>query len=132
MAVTVGVVGVAGVGRAHLERVRRTPNAELVGLADVAAEPREKAAVEFGVPGYASQAELLERARPRAVILGTPPLSHRPLDILHAVDLTLLDARLLDVALVRHPVRPVLEAANRLLEALDLLLLGDVQLLLPL
>ena len=61
-----------------------------------------------------------------------PPLAHRPLDLLHAVDLTLLDARLLDVALVRHPVRPVLEAANRLLEALDLLLLGDVQLLLPL
>src|SRR5437764_11286841 len=79
MAITVGVVGVAGVGHAHLERVRRSPNAKLVGLADVASEPREKAAAEFGIPGYGSQAELLERARPRAVILGTPPLSHRPL-----------------------------------------------------
>src|SRR5947209_8793357 len=79
MPITVGAVGVAGVGRAHLERVRRSPKAEPAGLAGVAAEAQERAAAEFGVPGYASQAELLERARPQAVVLGTPPLSHRPL-----------------------------------------------------
>src|SRR5262245_56521064 len=79
MAIRMGVVGVAGVGRAHLERARRNERAELVGLADVDPAARERAAGEFGVPGYASQAELLERARPEAVVLATPPLSHRPL-----------------------------------------------------
>ena len=60
-----------------------------------------------------------------------PPLEDRPLDLVHPVDLALLVARLLDVALVDHAVRPVLEAPDRLLEARDLLLLGDVELLLP-
>ena len=60
------------------------------------------------------------------------PLEHRPLDLLHPVDLPLLVARLLDVALVRDSVRPVLKAPDRLLQPLDLLLLRDVVLLLPL
>ena len=58
------------------------------------------------------------------------PLQHRPLDLLHAVDLALLVAGLLDVPLVDDPVRPILEATNRVLEPLDLLLLRHVRLLL--
>src|SRR3954468_15827444 len=38
------------------------------------------------------------------------PLEHGPLDLLHRVDLALLHARLADVALVRHEVRPLPEA----------------------
>src|SRR5262249_9878854 len=53
-------------------------------------------------------------------------------DLLHAVDLTLLVPRLLDMPLVDHSARPVLEPADRFLEPGDLLLLRDVQLLLPL
>jgi predicted dehydrogenase len=79
MSTTIGVVGVAGVGRAHLARVRQHPRATLVGLADISPEARERAASEFETPGYASMEELLENARPQAIILGTPPLSHRPL-----------------------------------------------------
>src|SRR5713226_1522286 len=79
MKITVGVVGVAGVGRAHLARVRQHPRAELVGLADIAPEPRDRAATEFATTGYTTLEELLDRARPRAVILCTPPLSHPPL-----------------------------------------------------
>ena len=60
------------------------------------------------------------------------PLQHGPLDLVHPVDLALLVARLLDVALVDDAVRPVLEAADRRLEPLDLLLLGDELLLLAL
>src|SRR5688500_15262309 len=60
------------------------------------------------------------------------PLEHAPLDLLHAVDLPLLVARLSDVALVRRPARPELEAADCLLQPLDLLLLRDVLLPLPL
>ena len=39
------------------------------------------------------------------------PLEHRPVDLVHAVDLPLLVARLLDVPLVDDAARPVLEAA---------------------
>src|SRR5437879_184743 len=79
MSISIGVVGVAGVGRAHLARVRQHPRATLAGLADIAPEARERAAAEFETPGYGSLEELLERARPQAVVLCTPPLSHRPL-----------------------------------------------------
>ena len=60
------------------------------------------------------------------------PLEHGPFDLLHAVDLALLVARLPDVALVGDPARPELEAPDRLLQPLDLLLLGHVLLLLAL
>ena len=59
-------------------------------------------------------------------------LEHRPLDLLHAVDLPLLVARLPDVPLVGDPARPELEAPDRLLEPLDLLLLRHELLLLAL
>jgi len=60
------------------------------------------------------------------------PLERRALDLVHAVDLPLLVARLLDMPLVDHAAGPVLEAADRFLEPRDLLLLGHVRLLLPL
>ena len=60
------------------------------------------------------------------------PLQHWPIDLLHPVDLPLLVACLLDVAFVDDPVRPVLEAPDRGLEPLDLLLLRHVLLLLAL
>ncbi len=56
------------------------------------------------------------------------PLEHGPLDLLHLVDLHLLDVRARDVALVGDEVRPLAEAADRLLQPRDLLLLRDVAL----
>ena len=55
-------------------------------------------------------------------------LEHRPLDLLHAVDLHLLHARLARRALVDADVRPVAEAPHGVLEPGDLLLLGHVHL----
>ena len=60
------------------------------------------------------------------------PLEHRLVDLVHAIDLALLVPRLGDVALVHDEPRPVLEPPDRLLEPRDLLLLGHVELLLPL
>ena len=47
MTTTIGIVGVAGVGRTHLARVRKHPGATLVGLADIVPETRERAAAEW-------------------------------------------------------------------------------------
>src|SRR5690348_14192154 len=60
------------------------------------------------------------------------PLEHRAIDLLHAVDLPLLVARLLDVTFVDDAASPVLETTDRLFEPRDLLLLRHVQLLLSL
>ena len=77
--------------------------------------------------------DALAAARVRAELeRDLAPLEHGPVDLLHAVDLPLLVARLLDVPLVDDAARPVLEAPDRLLEPRDLLLLRDVQLLLAL
>ena len=55
-----------------------------------------------------------------------------PFDRVHPVDLPLLVVGLADVALVGNPRGPELEAGDRCLEPLDLLLLGHVGLLLAL
>ncbi len=60
------------------------------------------------------------------------PLEDRLVDLVHPVDLALLVPGLRDVSLVHHDPRPVFEAFHRLLEARDLLLLRDVELLLAL
>ena len=72
------------------------------------------------------------RARAAQLERHLAPLEHRPVDLLHRVDLHLLDARLLGRALVDGDVRPVAEAPHRLLEPGDLLALRDPLLLLAL
>ena len=52
------------------------------------------------------------------------PLQHRAIHLIHAVDLALLVAGLLDVALAWHQAGPQLEAGDRRLQPLDLFLLG--------
>ena len=85
----------------------------------LAVNDRQVDIVQDGVvaEAHAQAAELedaLAAADVRAQTQGDPaPLEHRPLDLLHPVDLALLVARLLDVALVDDAVRPVLEAARR-------------------
>ena len=75
----------------------------------------------------------LPAARVRPKIQGDlAALERRPVDLLHPVDLPLLVPSLLDMPLVDDAARPVLEAADRLLEPCDLLLLRDVCLLLAL
>ena len=84
-------------------------------------------------PGAAELDDTLAAARVGTQIeRDLAPLEHGAVDLLHAVDLPLLVARLLDVPLVDDAARPVLEAADRLLEPRDLLLLRDVGLLLAL
>ena len=59
-------------------------------------------------------------------------LEDRPVDRVHPVDLPLLVVRLANVSLVGNPGGPELEAGDRRLEPLDLLLLGHERLLLAL
>lgn len=72
-----------GLGRAsllyHVPGLKRIPGTELVGGFDLSPERRESWGRETGAPTFDSVEELLERARPDAVVVGTPPDSHAEL-----------------------------------------------------
>lgn len=59
MALTVGLVGMGGIGNTHAEAYRKDPLAELVAVCDLRPERVETAAAKFGVKGYGSLAEML-------------------------------------------------------------------------
>lgn len=72
-----GLVGLGWAARGfHLPALRTIPEAEIVGGADASAEQRASFQRDTGLPTFAGLDELLERARPDVVVIGTPPASH--------------------------------------------------------
>lgn len=65
----------------HLPAIRRLDGATLVGGHDVSAERRAAWERDARVPAFASFQELVEKARPDAVVVCTPPDSHAELSI---------------------------------------------------
>jgi predicted dehydrogenase len=63
----------------HLPALKGLAGVETVGGADPDAARQQRAAAAFGVPTFPSLDELLAKARPDAVLIGTPPDSHRAL-----------------------------------------------------
>lgn len=72
-----GLVGLGWAARAfHLPALRTVPGAEIVGGADSSPEQRASFERDTGIPVFAGVDELLDRARPDVVVVGTPPDSH--------------------------------------------------------
>jgi len=63
----------------HLPALQGTPGVEVVGGCDTDAGRRDRFAASTGAPAFEGAAELLERTRPDAVVVATPPESHRAL-----------------------------------------------------
>ena len=104
----IGVLGAGLIGRRHIDTVLACPeDAELVGIADpvVGAErfPHVKA------PFFRTPAELLDQAKPEAVIIATPNRLHAP----QGIDC----ARRGIHFIVEKPVTESLESATALLHA---------------
>lgn len=74
----VGVVGVGEMGKRHAENVRRlVPEAELVAIADVAAQRAKQVAGELEIEHtYASLEEMVQRKDIHAVVIATPDKFH--------------------------------------------------------
>jgi inositol 2-dehydrogenase len=74
----VGVLGVGEMGRRHAENLRRlVPDAQLVAIADVAAERARQTAAELEIErSYSSLEEMLEKASLEAVVIATPDKFH--------------------------------------------------------
>jgi len=76
----IAVIGAGLIGITHIDRALKSPDFELVGIADptpAAAELGRK----LGVPCFPDYQSLLAQARPRAVVVATPNATHAQITI---------------------------------------------------
>jgi predicted dehydrogenase len=104
----IGVLGAGLVGRRHIETIRALPAvAELVAVADPVADPAQ---FDLGDAAWFIDAiQMLDRARPEAVVIATPNNLHAPLG-LKACERGIH-------FLVEKPVTATLEEAEQLVRA---------------
>jgi D-apiose dehydrogenase len=75
-----GIIGLGwAAGAFHLPALKTVPGAVVVGGCDLSEEQRASFASAHRLPAYATVGELLEQGRPDAVVVATPPDSHRAL-----------------------------------------------------
>jgi predicted dehydrogenase len=80
-ALRVGVIGLGTIGRTHLAALRQAGIAELAG-ADPSPLAREAARRSFGIADYSDYRRMLDDERLTAVVVATPPRTHRELALL--------------------------------------------------
>jgi predicted dehydrogenase len=76
-----GVIGVGGIGRTHMDAIRKTEGAELSAISDVNEDVVKKAAGEFKVEWFTDYREMLEKGDVDAVNVCTPHFMHAPITI---------------------------------------------------
>lgn len=72
----VGIIGAGGIAQLHQRSYAALDGVKIVGVADPSAAARERAEKEWGVPAYETVEELLEKAKPDAVSICSPPKFH--------------------------------------------------------
>lgn len=76
-----GVIGVGGIGRRHIESIKKTRNAELVAVADINESMVKKVGEKFKVQWYVDYEKMLEKEELDAVTVCTPHGLHAPMTI---------------------------------------------------
>jgi predicted dehydrogenase len=79
--VNVAVIGVGVMGSPHARQVASLEDARLVAVCDVDRERAQDFARQLGTEPYFDHRDLLDNARPDAVIIATPHFAHTPLSI---------------------------------------------------
>jgi len=105
--ITIGVIGAGLIGRKHLRKLAEHRDYDLVGIADVNVD--QVSAEHPGTRVFADYLELLDQARPEAVIIASPNQLHAETGIECA-------RRGIDI-LIEKPVTDTLEAAAALAAA---------------
>ncbi|HEX2341431.1 MAG TPA: Gfo/Idh/MocA family oxidoreductase [Vicinamibacterales bacterium] len=78
--IRVAIVGCGQIADAHLQATRRSGLATIAAVCDRSADLARQAAVRFAVPYWDSDIDrMLDRTRPDAVHVATPPATHRRL-----------------------------------------------------
>ena len=101
------VIGAGAIGRTHIERILKTPEFALVGVAEPGEAARQWCA-ERHIPTFDNHPALLEATRPQGVVIATPNATHVEV----AADCM---ARGIAV-LIEKPVADTLAAAERLIQ----------------
>ncbi|OGG47136.1 MAG: hypothetical protein A3F84_16940 [Candidatus Handelsmanbacteria bacterium RIFCSPLOWO2_12_FULL_64_10] len=78
MALRAAVIGL-GIGRTHAAKYQALDGVDLVALCDLDEAALKRACEQFGAEGHRDAEEMMDRVRPDAVSLCTPPRSHLPL-----------------------------------------------------
>ena len=68
----VAVIGLAGVGRTHVERWAAIPDAELASVCDIVPQTADEFASKYAVKGYTSTEEMLDKEDLTAISICTP------------------------------------------------------------
>jgi len=104
----VAVIGL-GIGKVHLQEYAANPRTRIAAVVDINPEARQASAAAYGVPGYASIAEMLRQTPIDAASVCTPPAYH-------AAQVEELAAAGVH-ALVEKPMAPTLADCHRMIEA---------------
>lgn len=75
-AVSFGLVGAGGVAQSYLQAFTGLEEAHIVGVADVRLDVASSAAEAHGCGAFSSWQEMVERTRPEAALVCTPPSTH--------------------------------------------------------
>lgn len=75
----VALVGLGKMGLSHLSLVRPIPTVEVVGVCDATGYVLDILEKYTGVPTFSDYTEMLDRARPDAVVVATPTHLHAPM-----------------------------------------------------
>ncbi len=72
-----GLVGAGGIAQAYAQAFATSKEAELVAIADVAADAAKAMAEAYGCKPYPSHQAMMQAAKLDAVVVCTPPVAHR-------------------------------------------------------
>lgn len=111
----IGIIGAGQIAQAHMKNFLNDPRTSLRWVAELNPQALEKAATEFKIPNKTTDyKQMLADQALDAVVVCTPPVSHRPIaiDVLQAgkhlllekpLTLTVADAELLLAEVKKHP-----------------------------
>lgn len=101
------VIGAGVIGRMHIERILKTPELALVGVAEPGPAGRQWCA-ERNIPTYENHQALLEATHPQGVVIATPNATH--------VDVAADCMARGTAVLIEKPMADTLAAAERLIQ----------------
>jgi UDP-N-acetylglucosamine 3-dehydrogenase len=105
------VIGAGHMGKNHIRVLADLSDVMLVGVADPNQQAALAAADRYGIPTYATHNELLDKARPEAVVVAAPTTCHHDIvmdSIHHGVHV-----------LVEKPIAHSVEEAKEMIDAAD-------------
>lgn len=77
--VQLGLIGLGGMGRGHLEKEIALSEVQFAGVADVAKESVDEISAQYGIPGFYGYQQLVDSGRCEAVLIATPHPFHAPI-----------------------------------------------------